>query len=110
MAISPLPRLDRPASYEEARERWLRLQSEANAAHADMLDWLARRQDQVEALSRGEQKKLLVTVDEAANMLDCSRPTVYDLVRSSRGQLRFVKVGSRTKLRLADVRAYVEGL
>jgi len=48
----------------------------------------------------------LLTVDETAEYLRVDRSTVYRLERD--GQLRSVRVGTRRRFTLEDLRAYVE--
>jgi len=47
---------------------------------------------------------LLVTVDEAGQMLSMKRWTIYEL--HAGGELDFVKLGRSTRLRVADVEAF----
>lgn len=49
----------------------------------------------------------LLTVEEAADVLALSRSSVYALMES--GQLPYVKILRARRIRLADVRALVEG-
>lgn len=55
-----------------------------------------------------ESRALLVDVGGAADMLSCSRSTVYALIE--RGELRGVKVGRARRFPLSELRAYVERL
>lgn len=51
--------------------------------------------------------RMVVGVDEAAQMLSVSRGRIYELIRS--GQLRTVKCGARRLVPIAALREYVEG-
>lgn len=58
-----------------------------------------------------EEERLLVDLPEAARLLGgIGVRTLYDLIRHSRGQLRIVKVGSRSFLRVKDLRDFVDSL
>ena len=48
----------------------------------------------------------LLSVNEVAELLGISRPTVYALIR--RGELVPIRVGERARFEPADVRAYLE--
>ena len=48
----------------------------------------------------------LLTIDEAAELLTCSRRTVYEEHR--RGRLAFVKVASRTRVRRSELDRYLK--
>ena len=48
----------------------------------------------------------LLTINEVANRLRCSRETVYRIIRS--GELTTVKVGQRQRVRVAALAAYVK--
>lgn len=52
--------------------------------------------------------KLLLTPEEAAEVLSMSRARVYDLMR--RGQLRSVKIGKIRRVPVAALEAFVEQL
>jgi excisionase family DNA binding protein len=51
-------------------------------------------------------EKLLVTVTEAAEMLNLGRSTVYDLI--SIGELKVVKIGRAARIPTADLREFVD--
>ncbi len=52
--------------------------------------------------------KLLLTVEEAADLLNIGRTTVYALIRT--GQITSVRVGRLRRLRPADIEAYTAHL
>lgn len=54
------------------------------------------------------EDKLLVRVDEAADLLNIGRSAVYDLMRL--GTLRSVKIGRLRRIPVAVLREYVERL
>lgn len=47
----------------------------------------------------------LLTIDEVAERLTCSRRTVY--AEHKRGRINFVKVGSLTRVRASEVERYI---
>lgn len=56
-------------------------------------------------------EKLLVTVDEACDVLGVRKTTLYKLVGDPATPLQIVKQGSRRSfLRTADIKAYVASL
>ncbi|MBA3823619.1 MAG: helix-turn-helix domain-containing protein [Ktedonobacterales bacterium] len=52
--------------------------------------------------------KLLLTVEEAAQLLSIGRTLLYDLVM--RGKVDSVKIGNARRIPLAALQAYVESL
>jgi excisionase family DNA binding protein len=60
------------------------------------------------ALSSGVGNPLLLTVKEAAWILQISRTTVYELIYA--GILSSVKIGSCRRIRRSDLEDYVQGL
>jgi excisionase family DNA binding protein len=48
----------------------------------------------------------LLSINEVAELLGISRPTVYALIR--RGELVPIRVGERSRFEPADIRAYLE--
>ena len=48
----------------------------------------------------------LLTIDEVAERLTCSRRTVY--AEHTRGRIVFVKVGSLTRVRSSEVERYLK--
>jgi excisionase family DNA binding protein len=48
----------------------------------------------------------LLSINEVAQLLGISRPTVYSLIR--RGELTPIRVGERARFEPTDVRAYLE--
>jgi excisionase family DNA binding protein len=56
-------------------------------------------------LPRGRPERILVTIQEAAEMLSISDRSIYNLVGS--GELRIVKLGRAARVAVADVHAIV---
>lgn len=52
--------------------------------------------------------KLLLTVEEAAELLGIGRTTAFALIRT--GALRSVRIGRLRRVRIADLNAYAETL
>lgn len=52
--------------------------------------------------------KLTYTVDEAAKAISIGRVKFYELL--NKGEVKAVKIGSRTVIRADDLKAYVDGL
>lgn len=60
------------------------------------------------ALAGGAANPLLLTVKEAARVLQISRTTVYELIYA--GALSSVKIGTCRRIRRSDLENYVQGL
>jgi excisionase family DNA binding protein len=50
-------------------------------------------------------EQIALTVDQAAEIWQCSRPTIYAAIK--RGELRKYKIGRLTRIPAADVHALV---
>jgi excisionase family DNA binding protein len=50
-------------------------------------------------------KRIALTVNQAAEIIGCSRPTIYAAIK--RGELRKFKIGRMTRIPVADVYALV---
>lgn len=66
------------------------------------------RMRQIGVLELTPEIKLLVTVDEAAEMLSVGRSLAWELVR--RNEVRSVKVGRTRRVVVASLREYIAGL
>jgi excisionase family DNA binding protein len=56
--------------------------------------------------ARADALSPLLSINEVADLLGISRPTVYALIR--RGELVPIRVSDRARFEPADVRAYIE--
>jgi excisionase family DNA binding protein len=57
-------------------------------------------------LSREERRRLVTNVDDAAEMLDCSKATLYDLLNS--GAIESYLEGRSRKIIVASIEAHIE--
>jgi excisionase family DNA binding protein len=74
---------------------------------AELIEAIAQRAAEIVVERQAEAEATpYLTVEEAAEYLRCNRKRVYDLC--SQRRLPFVKDGSRTLLRRADLDAHLE--
>jgi len=67
------------------------------------------RPNRIQAVTRhasDDLESLAVKPATAAQLLDCSRNTIYNLI--ARGELRASKVGGLTRIKVDDLRALLE--
>ncbi len=53
-----------------------------------------------------EVKPMVVGVGDAMKMLSIGRTKLYDLINT--GELKTVRIGSRTLIKVADIEAFIE--
>ena len=59
-----------------------------------------------QALDRPRVSPLLLRASEAAEVLACSRSTIYELIQ--RGELSTVQIGTEKRIRVSSIRSWVE--
>lgn len=53
-----------------------------------------------------ELEPILASVSEAARLLDCSRQTIYDMIK--RGDLAYVELGNGKRVLVKDLKQWVK--
>lgn len=75
------------------------------ARRSSKAEYRQRLADLVTDEAKARDTRPLLSVEGAARYMDCSRWTVYRLIEA--GKLQAVTVGTRTKVRPADIDAYL---